>query len=1034
MKKLVLFSCLLLAATFARAAFTPIAGVLYNIVQTSSNLVVGAASTQPVVQTLANTTAQAFEFIPVSDKTDTYYLKSIDGNYLNKSTVNDWRTVYQGTVNGTNSEWVISGTDASSVRLMLTLNSKYLASDNTTTGSALYCDKTSTHANGLFQLTPMAFTGIKTSTTSLPVFTNLPANAQASAERSFNVWGGFLTGNIIITAPTNFEIATVSGSSFANQLILTQVNGTVAKTTIYVRLKAGLAANTYSGNITLESSGYNTQIIALSAVVGSNLMPADGILYNILQISSNLVVGASSTQPVISTASGLSSQSFVFVPVAGKTNTYFIKNADGNYLNMSTADTWTTVYEATANGTNSEWVVCVADANSIRMMVNSSNGYFGSDNIVDGSVLYYDKDVNNTNTLFGLSATMGLFTSKNTLPILFSLPNAQPSAEQSFSMSGLSLTGTITITAPANYEISTGSGSSFADQLTFTPSNGTISKTFIYVRLKAGLAANTYSGNITLESSGYSTKSVALSGEVRSTPPTILNVTTAGTLSNMFSADEKTTITNLTLTGTIDSRDIKCIRDEMKILAFLDISTVTIKAYNGVDGTSITTTSYPAHQMPCYSFYDEILKKSKITLQTIILPTSITSIGQSAFFYCSGLTGNLKIPDLVTSIGERSFSHCTNITTLSLPENIITIGIEAFATCSGLTGDLIIGDAVTYIGDGAFGRCGFKGTLTLGKSIKTIRPFAFATTDFTGSLIIPNSVTYIGSQAFRGCSGFNETLTIGNSLTSFDYGVFAESGFSSLVLGSSVTSIYNYVFNSCKNLKKIYCLIPMPPTLYFDTFGGVTADVFVPISTSSAYKNTPYWNTFNIIEYVLKVSTQTISKIDSTSATLNGSLDFIAATPVTAYGFCWNTTGSPLVTDNKVDNGAISNEDNFSNTITNLLPGMTYYVRVYALDGERTVYGSELSFTTLTSKVIAGINDFVENDEINIYPNPVKNELMIDFERGSTFDILNLMGQVVFNGNLIKNTFVQTSNLSSGVYLIKFKTGKTFEYKKIIKK
>jgi len=139
-----------LTATFTQAAFVPTAGVLYNIVQTSSNLGVGAASTQPVVQTLA--TAQAFEFIPVSGKTDTYYLKNMDGNYLNKSTANNWTTVYQVTVNGTNSEWVVSGTDSSSIRLMLTANIGYLASDQTTTGSALYCDKTSTNANGLFKL------------------------------------------------------------------------------------------------------------------------------------------------------------------------------------------------------------------------------------------------------------------------------------------------------------------------------------------------------------------------------------------------------------------------------------------------------------------------------------------------------------------------------------------------------------------------------------------------------------------------------------------------------------------------------------------------------------------------------------------------------------------------------------------------------------------------------------------------------------------------------------------------------------------
>jgi hypothetical protein len=63
----------------------------------------------------------------------------------------------------------------------------------------------------------------------------------------------------------------------------------------------------------------------------------------------------------------------------------------------------------------------------------------------------------------------------------------------------------------------------------------------------------------------------------------------------------------------------------------------------------------------------------------------------------------------------------------------------------------------------------------------------------------------------------------------------------------------------------------------------------------------------------------------------------------------------------------------------------------------------------------------------------VKDYLRIDFEGGSTFEILNLMGQVVYTGDLNKNSIVQTSSLSPGVYMIKFTTGRTFEYRKIIK-
>jgi hypothetical protein len=61
---------------------------------------------------------------------------------------------------------------------------------------------------------------------------------------------------------------------------------------------------------------------------------------------------------------------------------------------------------------------------------------------------------------------------------------------------------------------------------------------------------------------------------------------------------------------------------------------------------------------------------------------------------------------------------------------------------------------------------------------------------------------------------------------------------------------------------------------------------------------------------------------------------------------------------------------------------------------------------------------------------------MIEIEGNSepvNFEILNARGQVVFKGNLVEKTTVQTSNFAPGVYLIKFISDKTFELKKIIK-
>jgi HYR domain/Secretion system C-terminal sorting domain len=102
--------------------------------------------------------------------------------------------------------------------------------------------------------------------TGTPLSTFSACAGTTSAEQSFVVSGTALTANINITAPTGFEISTTSGSGFAGSLILTQSGGSVANTTIFVRLSAS-ATGTPSGNITVASVGVATVNVAVSGTV-----------------------------------------------------------------------------------------------------------------------------------------------------------------------------------------------------------------------------------------------------------------------------------------------------------------------------------------------------------------------------------------------------------------------------------------------------------------------------------------------------------------------------------------------------------------------------------------------------------------------------------------------------------------------------------------------------------------------------------------------------------------------------------------------
>lgn len=118
----------------------------------------------------------------------------------------------------------------------------------------------------------------------------------------------------------------------------------------------------------------------------------------------------------------------------------------------------------------------------------------------------------------------------------------------------------------------------------------------------------------------------------------------------------------------------------------------------------------------------------------LVIGTSCTSIGSSAFYYCNGLTGNLIIPDSVTSIGSYAFSYLgitTPIGALTIGNSVTSIGSYAFSY-SYFTGDLIIPDSVTTIGNSVFS------------------DWIFSNVMFDGNIVIGSGVTSIGNNAFYG--------------------------------------------------------------------------------------------------------------------------------------------------------------------------------------------------------------------------------------------------------------------------------------------
>ena len=174
-------------------------------------------------------------------------------------------------------------------------------------------------------------------------------------------------------------------------------------------------------------------------------------------------------------------------------------------------------------------------------------------------------------------------------------------------------------------------------------------------------------------------------------------------------------------------------------------------------------------------------------LTSVTIPDSITSIGEGAFDECSGLTSvhihsldawcnisfkkydsnplryahnlymgdnlvqELIIPDSVTSIGNYAFYGCSGLTSVTIPNSVTSIGRMAFEGCSGLT-SVTIPDSVTSIGNGAFRDCSALTSVTIPESVTSIGFSVFSGCSGLTSVTIPDSVTSIENYAFYNCS------------------------------------------------------------------------------------------------------------------------------------------------------------------------------------------------------------------------------------------------------------------------------------------
>ena len=550
---------------------------------------------------------------------------------------------------------------------------------------------------------------ITLSTSSLSGF-SYPFGTGPSSQQSFTVRGNSLSTNISLTPSADYEISTGSGASFVatDPISLSISGGAVPLTTIYVRLKAGLAIGTYSTSelITASASGATSKTVTCSGSVGN----APSITLTPTSLSGFTYVytkGPTAQQTFTVSGTNLAGNVTVTPP-----SDYQISTTSGSGY-ASTPITLTPT-----SGTLSSTTIYVIMPSGLG--VGSHN-----QNITATALGATNKTVALTGTV---TAAPTLTTGTSYLAGFIYTVGAGPSGEQSFVLNGTNLSTTLrndTIVAPANFEISTTSGSGYTTgSLILTRAAGVSTRTTtIYVRMVTALAAGNYGPvNVSLKSSGAIVKTVALAGTVITSSPTTPTVLTSIPTLTGFgymqgtgpSSEQKFTVSGTSLSAGI-------------IVTPPTNYEISTTSGSGFQSTAITISLTSGRVNPTLIY---VRLKSALTAGSYT-GVNITAASTGATTKNVALVGTVFISPLVTAGGGGTFCEGSTINLTSVgadiqnrywqgPNSFYSTSqnptlTSATASMSGtytVTGNVNVGGNLVFNGDFELGKVGFSSGYT----------------------------------------------------------------------------------------------------------------------------------------------------------------------------------------------------------------------------------------------------------------------------------------------------------------------------------
>ncbi len=186
-------------------------------------------------------------------------------------------------------------------------------------------------------------------------------------------------------------------------------------------------------------------------------------------------------------------------------------------------------------------------------------------------------------------------------------------------------------------------------------------------------------------------------------------------------------------------------------------------------------------------------------IESVVIPESVTKIGEYAFRRCGKLT-SVTIKGDVEIIEKGTFNFCGELLNITLPDTVKAIKDNAFGM-SAIT-QITLPDSVKTLGDMVFYNCGSLKSLKGGEELEVIGGACFSGCTLLNEITLSDSLKTIGEMAFAGCSF--TSVDIPDGVEVLESTVFAGCSFTEYTVSSGINTIKYKAFADCKDLKKIY--------------------------------------------------------------------------------------------------------------------------------------------------------------------------------------------------------------------------------------